>query len=298
MTDRTRSARARRLAPFFALLLAALLGDARSSAAGEAVSAAPVPTIGEAARLAIAEIAAPGGALDLARQSDEGTATETEADEPDEIDGEGGEESQIRSPVKAFFLSMILPGLGQRYYGNRSKALACYIGEAGLWTSFVVFKIQGDKREEDFEEWAKTFAGAKLDGHDRDDEYFQRVSRYLSSDDYNLEVKVVARLIYPNDRDAQLAFIADNSIVGDDTWSWASNDTRNQFRVIRHRALDSDRHANWTLGGLVLLRLVSGIDAALGTSAANKRLVGGDLSLLAEFPSGEPGLALGYSRGF
>ncbi len=282
MSAVARTSRRARALVVAALLLAGApagaLAWADEAADREGAAASPPRTIDEAARVALASVPAPAA-------GDEAGAAATG-------------DVELRSPVKAFFLSMLLPGLGQRYIGDRKKALACYIGEGALWSSFVIFKIQGDKREEDFKEWAETFASARLDGYSRDEEYFQTISRYLSSDEYNLEVKLVARLIHPDDRDAQLAFIADNSIGGDDAWAWTSNDTRNQFRVIRHRALDSDRHANWTLGGLVLLRLVSAIDAALETGAANRRLAGGGLSLSPAFPSGEPGFAVGYSRAF
>jgi hypothetical protein len=292
--SRMRTRRSPGLAARAVLALAALVTSLRAAAPAIALDDRPLgaapETIDGAARLAMTE-AARTTALGL----DEGPAEAVGEGEA----GEGGEgDGELRSPTKAFFLSMILPGLGQRYYGANGKALACFIAEGALWTTFAVFKVQGNMREEDFEEWAQMFASAKVDGYDRDEEYFQRVSRYLSSDDYNLEVKYIARLIYPNDREAQFAYIDQNSVTGDDTWEWTSGDTRDQFRVIRSRALDSDTHANWTLGGLVLLRIVSAIDAALGTSAANRHVAGGDLGLRPAFPSGEPGFALGYTRGF
>jgi hypothetical protein len=190
-----------------------------------------------------------------------------------------------------------LPGLGQRYLGQPRKALAFHLGEAGLWTLFGVYKIQGNIREEDFEEWAERFSGAKIDGYERDEDFFQTISRYLSSDEYNFYVKLDARALI-EDRDEQLAYIDQFSIKGDDTWAWQSPQHRDRFRVIRHGAVVANRRANWTLGALVMLRVVSAIDAALETGAANRKLAGGELSVRPILPSGEPGLALGYSRAF
>jgi hypothetical protein len=252
--------------------------DAGESARSAAAAATPPATLDEAARIAMVDVAEPSA-------GPEGEAA------PDA-------DAEMRSPTKAFFLSMLLPGLGQSYAGAETKALVCYFTEGALWAMFAVFKIQEDNRTEDFQEWAETFAGARIDGYDRDEEYFQTISRYLSSDEYNFEVKWDARLIYPDDRAAQLAYISAYSVSGDDTWAWTSNDTRDQYRVIRSGALDADTHANWTLGGLILLRVVSAIDAALETGAANRRVAGGGLSLSPAFPSGEPGLAVGYSRSF
>jgi hypothetical protein len=207
-----------------------------------------------------------------------------------------------RSASKAFMLSMLLPGLGQRYCGRNDRALAFFMGEAGLWTTFAVFKVQGNKREEDYEEWAKEFSGAKIDGYDRDEEFYQRISRYLSSDEYNFEVKLLARLIYPGDtpevREQQLAYIEENSYRGDEAWAWESPEKRNDFRVIRHGSVEADRRAQWTLGALVLLRVLSAIDAVRVAHDENRQHDAVGLSATSYFPSGEPGLALAYSRCF
>ncbi len=253
-------------------------------AARPGVSGAAAVSIDGAARTAIDALPAPAaGAMFAADQSGVESA---------------GETREHVSPYKAFGLSFLLPGLGQRYTGHDGRALGYFIGEGGLWASFVALKIQQRMREDDFAQWAETFAEAKIDGYNRNEAYYQTISKYLSSDDYNLDVRYVARLIYPTDRPAQFAYIEANSIDGDETWSWRSADIRDQYRIIRHGALVADRHANWTLGGLVLLRVVSAIDAALGARHLNRSLAGGDLSLRPALPSGEPGLAVGYERAF
>ncbi|MFN0150608.1 MAG: hypothetical protein ACKVU1_07855 [bacterium] len=207
-----------------------------------------------------------------------------------------------RAPAKAFLLSMLVPGLGHRYAGHDQRALAFFLGEAGLWTAYAVYKIQGNAREEDFEEWARLFSGANSDGVERDEEYYQRVSRYLSSDDYNFEVKAIARLIYPGDtpevRAQQLAYIEENSLRGDDAWEWTSPDRRNDFRVIRHRSLQADRHAHWTLGSLVLLRALSAIDAVRLAKHDNRAHADVGFSASPILPGGQTGLSLVYSRQF
>jgi hypothetical protein len=219
--------------------------------------------------------------------------------------GDANDESETgehRSPGKAFLLSMILPGLGQRHTGHNGRAVGYFIGEGALWTTFTVLKIQENIREEDFEEWAETFAGAKVHGRNRDEEYYQRISRYISSDEYNFEVKALARLIHPGEtlevRAQQLQYIEENSIRGDDTWEWASREKRNEFRVVRHRSLDAGRKANWTLGGMVLLRVLSAIDAAILAGHYNRDHASSRLSPDFILPDGEPGLALVYSRSF
>lgn len=240
-------------------------------------------TIDESAHASIAALAAAG-------------------DEDEAFDGEGSAAYEPLSPSKAFMLSLLLPGLGQRYCGRDDRALAFFFGEAGLWTTFAVFKVQSNRREEDYEEWAKEFSGAKIEGYDRDEEFYQTISRYISSDEYNFEVKLLARLIHPGDtpevRAQQLAYIEENSLRGDDTWAWASPEKRNDFRVIRHGSVEADRRAEWTLGALVLLRVLSAIDAVRVAKDENRQHGAVGLSASPRFPSGEPGLALAYSRRF
>ena len=253
-----------------------------------------------------AVLAAPPAALSLTIDESAQAAIAFAADETmaDGSDSESARSAayEERSASKAFLLSMLLPGLGQYYCGRTDRALGFFVGEAGLWTTYAVFKIQGNTREEDYVEWAKEFSGAKIDGYDRDEEFYQTISRYLSSDEYNFEIKLLARLIYPGDtqevRDQQLAYIEENSVRGEDTWGWASPEKRNDFRVIRHGSVEADRRAEWTLGALLLLRVLSGIDAVRVAHAENREHGAVGLSANPRFPSGEPGLALAYSRRF
>jgi hypothetical protein len=257
--------------------------------------AAALATAPEASSLTIDESAHASMAA-LALAADEGPTVSSASD------SEVSAAYEHRSPGKAFLLSLLLPGLGQRYCGRDDRALAFFIGEAGLWTTFGVLKVQSNRREEDFEEWAKAFSGAKIEGYDRDEEFYQTISRYLSSDEYNFEIKFLARLVYPGDtpevRAQQLAFIEDNSVRGDDTWEWESPEKRNDFRVIRHRSVEADRRAEWTLGALVLLRVLSGIDAVRVAMQENRDHGSVGLSATPCLPSGAPGLALAYSRSF
>ncbi len=260
-----------------------------SSCDAVALRSAP-RSIDDAARLVIASAGDVRNAASDARDVEFRRASEVSAS------------SDHREPAKAFLLSMLLPGLGHRYAGHDQRALAFFVGEAGLWTTCAVYKIQANVREEDFEEWARLFSGAAIEGRDRDEEYYQRISRYLSSDDYNFEVKFLARAIYPGDtpqvRAQQLAYIEENSLRGDEAWEWTDPDRRNDFRVIRHRSLDADRHANWTLGGLVLLRALAAIDAVRLAKHDNRAQTDVGFSASPILPSGQTGLSLVYSRAF
>ena len=56
-----------------------------------------------------------------------------------------------KSPVKAFALSLAVPGLGQLYYGSKIKPFVFLGIEAAAWVMYVKFHNQGDDLTADFE---------------------------------------------------------------------------------------------------------------------------------------------------
>ena len=78
----------------------------------------------------------------------------------------GGTEG--KSMGKALLLSLALPGAGQQYLGNHARARTMYVAEAGVWSAFAYFRIQGDNRKDRYKEIAELFAGAE---GSRDDDY-------------------------------------------------------------------------------------------------------------------------------
>lgn len=58
------------------------------------------------------------------------------------------------SPGKAFALSLILPGAGQLYTGNKVKAAVSFALEAALWFGRIHYRSQGDTRTEEYEAFA------------------------------------------------------------------------------------------------------------------------------------------------
>lgn len=77
-------------------------------------------------------------------------------DEPDFPLGGVGDiyEYNTLSAGKAFALSLILPGAGQYYTGNRVKAAVSFALEATLWLGRFHYRSQGDTRTEEYEAFA------------------------------------------------------------------------------------------------------------------------------------------------
>jgi len=63
--------------------------------------------------------------------------------------------------LKAGFLSLLLPGAGQLYNGDRSKALLFGGAEAAVWTSYLVFHYQAYMTSDEYNESIERLARAE-----------------------------------------------------------------------------------------------------------------------------------------
>lgn len=176
------------------------------------------------------------------------------------VSGESAGATRDKSMGKALLLSLVIPGAGQHYLGNHARARSMYVAEAGVWTAFAYFRVQGGNRRDRYEEIAEGFAGVE---GDRDDEYYRALAYYVSSDEYNIDVMREARFRYPFDRDRQLEYFEANGFFDDDVWEWDSLDYQREFRDARTASKESYRRAVLTTGFAVLTRLVSMVDVYL-----------------------------------
>lgn len=152
--------------------------------------------------------------------------------------------------VKAGLLSLLLPGAGQYYNGDRSKAYVFAGVEAAVWASYFTFDVQGDNRTDTYEEYAGIYAGVPGDGYD--EAYWRAVGRYLDSDAYNEALR----------REARAFGTEPGGLVGPDrAWQWRNED---HFRVYQELRADAarayDRRDFMTLFA-ILNRVVAVYDA-------------------------------------
>lgn len=213
---------------------------------------------------------------------------------------------------KAVLASLLLPGLGQSLSGHHGRAKFFYGTETAIWTTAGAYRVVSHMRFQDVREFARIRADA--DPGDQSDDYFQLLADYPSSDIFNIAIRDEARIIHPDDREAQLAYIEANSIQGDHAWHWPDYDTRRTFQLIRHDALSARRRSVLVTGWAVVNRLVSAIEAARSyphPRATSSRMSdagatgdAGDGSTGFTFQAGltdqrgEPAAGIGISRSF
>jgi hypothetical protein len=177
-------------------------------------------------------------------------------------------ESASKSKAKALALSVLLPGAGQYYAGKKGRANFFFLTESAIWTSFVVFQVQGHLRKGNYREYAELMAGVDAEG--KPDEFYRALGQYARSDpgpgSYNESIRREARALYPDDRERQEQYLLENGYFGDDAWQWRSEEDRARYKSLRKKSQLSFRRGTYMLGIAVANRILAAMDAARSVS--------------------------------
>lgn len=183
-------------------------------------------------------------------------------------DGDGA--GKPLSAGRAVLYSLLLPGLGDYYAGHRSRANVFFLSEAAIWTSFVVFRVQGQQREDSYEEFAVRFAHVENTGHS--DDFYATLREYASSEDYETVIKQEGRFeLYPNvSYEALEIYYAANRVSDFEPWQWDSLERRLQYSEMRSSSKTSYRRADYMIALAAANRVVSAIFAYTAVRTANR----------------------------
>jgi hypothetical protein len=141
--------------------------------------------------------------------------------------GPGPARGDLGRKVTAGLLSLVLPGAGQFYNGDRQKAYVFAGVDAAVWGSYLTFDTQGNSRSETYRDYAGVYAGTLVG--DAQESYWRAMGRYLDSDAYNEAVLREAR-----------AFATEpiGLIGADQAWQWSNED---HFHVYQELRADANR---------------------------------------------------------
>jgi hypothetical protein len=184
----------------------------------------------------------------------------------------GGSTEPTKSKSKAILYSLILPGWGHYYVGDKSGAAAFLTIEALTWTSFAVFEIQGHLRKQGYEDYAQVFAGIASGGHS--DDYYGIVAEYDSWADYADAVKSEGRFaLYPDvGGDVLEEYFIENRVSDYEPWVWQSADARRDFRSLRSDSKLSYRRGLYAVAVAAANRVASAFFVIKATNDANRAL--------------------------
>ena len=168
--------------------------------------------------------------------------------------------SGLKSPKKAFLLSLLLPGAGQLYAESKSKAGIFAGAEASIWAGFAAFRLVGGWKKEDYQNYAVDHAGIIPDG--KDDDFYERLTYYEDRDQYNQFTRLY------NGPEAPIYPETDYW-----NWIWDSNDSRSKYRDLRNQSKNAFRRSVYMVGLAALNRVVSALDAFRGAKKYNSKKV-------------------------
>ena len=160
---------------------------------------------------------------------------------------------------KAMALSLIVPGAGEWSLGETHRAIPFFVVEASSWISWGTLQNLRGRTVETYRGFAYHYAGA--DATRTDEAYWHAVEFYPNRAAYLEGLWMEARALYPDDPEAQAAYVASRDVGG--TWSWPKESLWFRFQDLRARVRSYEGWATVSLGLLVLNRLASVVDVFL-----------------------------------
>ncbi|MDP6134498.1 MAG: hypothetical protein QF856_07870 [Candidatus Marinimicrobia bacterium] len=154
--------------------------------------------------------------------------------------------AQVTGNAKTKLQSLLLPGWGQNSLGESKRATNYFIREAALWLIFVGSKKSADWYESDYTAFAELHANVDMTG--KEPLFAVNMGHYDSLDDYN-DTKERQRLV--NDK------YEENKNFD---WQWDNSTNRIKFDNMRIKSVTLDKYAKFSIGGLILHRMVSFFD--------------------------------------
>jgi len=166
------------------------------------------------------------------------------------------ETSKPKNKGKAMFMSLLIPGWGQRYAGATTKSAVFFGLEVGLWTTYGGLTAYGNWRENDYETFAASYAGVNLDG--KNHTYFIDVGNFDNIYEHN-EYRLQQRNWNKYYQDTEYWY-----------WDWDTKEHMQKFDDLRIAADTADNRAKFVLGVIVANHLVSAIDAVISVHRYEK----------------------------
>ena len=171
--------------------------------------------------------------------------------------------SERKSPSKAFFSSLILPGTGESYVGNETQSKIFLGIEIVAWGLVIANVINVTMRQNDYQNYAVQHGF--LDRVGKDDQFWIDIGKYDSIYMYN-EQRLRERdleALYPENR---FWF-----------WQWDNPANRLLYDSKRIKTRETEQNRLYFFAVIALNHLVSAVNALRLANAYNRQL--DDLSL-------------------
>lgn len=185
----------------------------------------------------------------------------------------------------AIIYSLLLPGMGELYADNYSSGKYFTIAEGSLWLTYIGINSYGGWQQDRYKSLAASRGGVDIAGKNSD--YFATISEYLSIDEYN-------------DEQALNRNFEEMYDVNEYYWNWQNPDDRKSYRSMWVSSEQAYNNLRFVIGGLILNRVISAINAVRSVSAYNKRMSEASWNISVGFypDSFNPGLRVNFHTDF
>ena len=154
--------------------------------------------------------------------------------------------AQENGNAKTKLQSLLLPGWGQHSMGESKRANEYFIREAALWLIFVGCKQTSTWYRSDYTAFAELHANVDMTG--KNYLFAVNMGHYNSLDDYN-DTKGRQRSVNDKYEEGKMFY-----------WQWDNSTNRIKFDNMRIKSVTLDKYAKFSVGGLILHRMVSFFD--------------------------------------
>jgi hypothetical protein len=175
-----------------------------------------------------------------------------------------------KSMPKAMMYSLMVPGWGDFYAGNKGTGKLLLGAEIAIWAGYLGFQYYGGTQKDAYMLFAHENAGANINR--KEEPYYDAVEVYSSSAEFNGYIYEDARLLYPDDPVQQNQYVQDNGYFGMDAWEWSDNSEHRQYRKMRIATRETYQRAVFMTGFAILNRLVAAVSSSRNVRNHNKRI--------------------------
>ena len=201
---------------------------------------------------------------------------------------------------KAVLLSALVPGLGEIYTKDYTKAGIFLSTELAIVFSYIRLSSETEWAIKSYEQFAYSKADIPKKSSGK---YYQLIQDYFSSEEYNENVISFARNVYlsansPYYNPAYYYDYLDSYLIPDEqAWDWQNNRNWYKYKDLRRKKQDFEILMNFTFGAAILNRIVSVIDSAISAKKINRKnsLLG---NLIVEPDWKKKGMKISYEYNF
>lgn len=154
--------------------------------------------------------------------------------------------------------SLLLPGMGELYADSYGTGKYFTIADGILWGTLIGMSAYSGWQEDSYKTYAASTADVINDGV-KDEDFYANIGDYTSVYTYN-DQKALERN-FDEMYDEEVYF-----------WEWNTTDERRTYRDMWNSSETASNNIRFVVGGLILNRVISAINAARLVSSYNKSI--------------------------